>query len=112
MAAPGAGSASRDGHPCPGTTGSSIGGRAISATIARPKIERSRMNDAVATTPRASVHSRFVSHFECSLTGERYTADRYRGLSEHGKPLFVRYDLAAIRAAVTRDAVCARAPDM
>ena len=44
----------------------------------------------------------FVTHLECSATGERYAADRVHGLSADGKPLLVRYDLAALGAALDR----------
>jgi len=49
------------------------------------------------TEERAS----FVTHLECSMTGERYEADRLHGLSRAGKPLLVRYDLEGIRRSVT-----------
>jgi len=51
----------------------------------------------------------FVSHLECSMTGARYEADRVHGLSEVGRPLLVRYDLAALGQAVTKEALAARA---
>lgn len=54
----------------------------------------------------------FVSHLECSLTGERYAADTVQNLSRHGRPLLVRYDLAALGAALKRSDLCDRAPDM
>ena len=54
----------------------------------------------------------FVTHLECSLTGERYEADRLHGLSSAGRPLLVRYDLDAVKAAVSRDALSARETDM
>ena len=38
----------------------------------------------------------FVTHLECSYTGERFEADRIHGLSSAGKPLLVRYDLAGV----------------
>lgn len=38
----------------------------------------------------------YVSHLECSLTGERYAAGEVHGLSRAGKPLLVRYDLKAL----------------
>ena len=41
----------------------------------------------------------FVTHLECSLTGERYPADTLHGLSRAGRPLLVRYDLDAVRRA-------------
>ncbi|SMF77073.1 threonine synthase [Allosphingosinicella indica] len=55
---------------------------------------------------------RFVSHLECSLTGERYEAGRLHGLSRAGKPLLVRYDLNAVRAAFDPTALAARPHDM
>jgi len=58
--------------------------------------------------PRAS----YVTHLECSMTGERYEADRLHGLSRVGRPLLVRYDLAAIRAALPRALVEARPTDL
>jgi threonine synthase len=50
----------------------------------------------------------FVTHLECSLTGERYPADQLHGLSKAGKPLLVRYDLDGIRHALLRDALALR----
>ncbi|CAN5539796.1 threonine synthase [soil metagenome] len=54
----------------------------------------------------------FVTHLECSLTGERYEADQLHGLSRAGRPLLVRYDLGAVAAAVTREAIEARPTDL
>jgi len=50
----------------------------------------------------------FVSHLECSLTGERYPADQLHGLSRAGRPLLVRYDLDGIRRALPRAALASR----
>ncbi len=50
----------------------------------------------------------FVSHLECSLTGERYPADQLHGLSRAGRPLLVRYDLDGVRRALPRDALASR----
>lgn len=54
----------------------------------------------------------FVTHLECSLTSERYEADRLHGLSEAGRPLLVHYDLAGAKGALTREALAARPRDM
>ncbi|SFZ86201.1 threonine synthase [Devosia enhydra] len=54
----------------------------------------------------------FVTHLECAMTGERYEAGRLHGLSRVGRPLLVRYDLAALGASIDRDAIAARAPDL
>ena len=56
------------------------------------------------TTPREY----FVSHLECGLTGTRHEAGQIHGLSPAGRPLLVRYDLDALRVAVTRETFAAR----
>ncbi len=53
----------------------------------------------------------FVTHLECSLTGEWYEADRLHGLSKAGRPLLVRYDLAAAGRVLTRAMLRDREPD-
>ena len=50
----------------------------------------------------------FVTHLECSMTGQRYKADQVHGLSEVGRPLLVRYDLDGLKKAITKDALAAR----
>jgi len=54
----------------------------------------------------------FVTHLECALTGERHDADIVHNLSRAGKPLLVRYDLAGVKNALTKDALVRRAPDL
>jgi len=54
----------------------------------------------------------FVTHLECSMTGEHYEADQLHGLSRAGRPLLVRYDLDGIGQAVSRDAIAARETDL
>jgi len=50
----------------------------------------------------------FVTHLECSLTGERYPADTLQTLSRAGRPLLVRYDLDGIGRALSREALAGR----
>ncbi len=57
-------------------------------------------------------HPTFVTHLECSATGERYEADRLHNLSRAGKPLLVRYDLAAVREALSKAALAQRPRDL
>ncbi len=54
----------------------------------------------------------FVTHLECSMTGERYEADTIQGLSRVGRPLLVRYDLDGVRGALSRDTLAARPADL
>src|SRR5437868_12062650 len=54
----------------------------------------------------------FVTHLECSYTCERYEADRIQGLSKAGTPLLVRYDLAGVKKALSKDALAARPFDL
>lgn len=62
--------------------------------------------------PATEARSNFVSHLECSATGETYPAGRLHGLSRAGKPLLVRYDLKALGKAMTREALAARPPGL
>jgi threonine synthase len=54
----------------------------------------------------------FVTHLECAMTGERHEADQIHNLSRAGKPLLVRYDLAGVRKALSKQALSQRAPDL
>ncbi|KQM24839.1 MULTISPECIES: threonine synthase [unclassified Sphingomonas] len=54
----------------------------------------------------------FVTHLECSMTGERYAADTLHNLSKAGRPLLVRYDLPAVGEALSRDTLSARDTDL
>ena len=54
----------------------------------------------------------FVTHLECSLTGERYEAGQLHNLSRAGKPRLVRYDLEKAQATLTRETLAAREPTM
>src|SRR5580693_5605763 len=54
----------------------------------------------------------FVTHLECSMTGERYAADEVHNLSRVGKPLLVRYDLDGVKKALSKDALANRPPDL
>lgn len=44
-----------------------------------------------------SEHRSYITHLECSMTGEHYPAGEIHGLSRVGRPLLVRYDLAAVK---------------
>lgn len=65
------------------------------------------MNPPTVDTTRC-----YVTHLECSLTGERYEAGQPHNLSRAGRPLLVRYDLEALRGALTRDMLAARPAGM
>jgi threonine synthase len=54
----------------------------------------------------------FVTHLECSWTGETYEADQPHNLSRVGKPLLVRYDLDGVRASLSKEALAARPNDL
>jgi threonine synthase len=50
----------------------------------------------------------FVTHLECSLTGERYRAGKPHNLSNAGKPLLVRYDFERARQTLTPGSIASR----
>lgn len=54
----------------------------------------------------------FVSHLECSMTGEVYPAGERHGLSRAGRPLLVRYDLTRVAAAIDADELARRPADL
>src|SRR5690349_17295142 len=54
----------------------------------------------------------FVTHLECSLTGERYAAGEPHNVSNAGKPLLVRYDNEQARRTLTRESVATRPKTM
>jgi threonine synthase len=65
-------------------------------------------HDENLTTERPT----FVTHLECSMTGEHYPADVLHNLSRAGKPLLVRYDLDGVRKALSKDALAQRPQDL
>ena len=58
--------------------------------------------------PSAREHPTFVTHLECSLTGERYEAGQVHGLSKAGRPLLVRYDLDALGRHLRKEDLASR----
>ncbi len=54
----------------------------------------------------------FVTHLECGWTGERVAGDRLHNLSPKGYPLLVRYDLAGVARALTKEKLKSRAPEL
>ena len=50
----------------------------------------------------------FVTHLECSMTGQRYEPDRPYNLSEDGWPMLVRYDLDGVKAALDKETIARR----
>jgi threonine synthase len=54
----------------------------------------------------------FMTHLECSLTGERYDADRLQNLSRAGKPLLARYNLEAASRGLSREELAGRPAGM
>ena len=54
----------------------------------------------------------YVTHLECSKTGERHAAGQRHNLSRAGYPLLVRYDLERMADGFTRDALAGRPADL
>ena len=54
----------------------------------------------------------FVTHLECSLTGESYPAGEPHNLSRAGKPLLVRYDIDRARRKMTRESIAGKPKGM
>ena len=71
------------------------------------KVEQQERDDENLTAERPT----FVTHLECSATGERYPADELHNLSRAGKPLLVRYDLAGVEKSLSKKALAQRPRD-
>jgi threonine synthase len=54
----------------------------------------------------------FLSHLECSRSGDSYDADQLQGVSRIGAPLLARYDLEQVRERVTREEIARRPHDL
>ena len=54
----------------------------------------------------------YLTHLECSRTGEEYDAQGLHNLSKVGAPLLARYDLTAAARVLTRESLKGRRPDM
>ena len=54
----------------------------------------------------------YATHLECSATLERHDIGKLQGLSAAGKPLLVRYDLAALRRELSRADLERRPPGL
>ena len=65
-------------------------------------------HDENLTTERPT----FVTQLECAFTGDSYPADAIHNLSRANKPLLVRYDLAGVKQALSKDALASRPPDL
>jgi threonine synthase len=61
---------------------------------------------------REDSQTSFVTHLECSKTGESHRAGKVHGLSKAGAPLLVRYDLAALSQALQKKHLALRQPDL
>src|SRR3954463_16743621 len=72
------------------------------------KVEQQERDNENLTVERPT----FVTHLECSATGERYPADQLHNLSRAGKPLLVRYDLAGVKKSLSREALAQRPHDL
>ena len=70
---------------------------------------------ATRTTARPTAKgtsASFVTHLECSATGERHPAGALHGLSRAGAPLLARYDLKRLAQAIDKAAIARRPADM
>src|SRR5687767_5351490 len=54
----------------------------------------------------------FMTHLECSRTGQRYEFDSLQTQSKAGKPLLARYDREAVAARLTREELASRPAGM
>ena len=80
----------------------------LSRLQSRPTAALMASSNANLTAERPN----FVTHLECSMTGERHEAGELHNLSRAGWPLLVRYDLAGVKGALTNEALQSRPKDL
>ncbi|NQV94401.1 MAG: threonine synthase [Sphingomonadales bacterium] len=61
---------------------------------------------------RTAEIANFVTHLECSKTGDILPAGTVQNLSPTGAPILVRYDLAAVAETLTKEKLAARPTDL
>ncbi|MEP2495168.1 MAG: threonine synthase [Parasphingorhabdus sp.] len=54
----------------------------------------------------------FLTHLECSKTGDKLPVGTVQNLSPAGAPILVRYDLPSVAAHLTKDVLANRPPDL
>ena len=54
----------------------------------------------------------YLTHLECSRSGNRYDADELHNLSDEGAPLLARYDLEAVAGTLSKSELRGRRNDM
>src|ERR1700731_3491181 len=70
-------------------------------------------NEAVKDNDNLTIERpTFVTHLEAGMEGDHYPADQVHNLSKAGKPLLVRYDLAGVKKALTKEALKQRPADL
>src|SRR5215470_13317283 len=70
------------------------------------------MTEEIMNSNLTTERPTFVTHLECAMHGDRYEADQLHNLSKAGKPLLVRYDLAGVKNALSKETLAARPPDL
>jgi len=66
---------------------------------------------SIAQQPATAPARSFVTHLESAIDGTQFAPDKPH-TTHKGRPLWVRYDLAAIREAVSRDEIESRQPSI
>jgi len=61
---------------------------------------------------RTAEIANFVTHLECSKTGQEMPAGTVQNLSPDGAPILVRYDLDRVKKALTKEKLAARPTDL
>src|SRR6185295_6204031 len=84
---------------------------ALAMTTERPR-EQERTASVKDNDNLTIERPNFVTHLECAMEGDHYPADQIHNLSKAGKPLLVRYDLAGVKKALTKEALAQRPADM
>src|SRR2546421_570006 len=78
------------------------------SSVIAPLYYKAKQSGPPPMTRGAPVRYSYATHLECSVSAQTYDIAKLHGLSAANKPLLARYDLDALRRAVSREEIAAR----
>src|SRR2546423_4200544 len=78
------------------------------SSVIAPLYHKAKQSGPPPMTRGVPVRYSYATHLECSVSAQTYDIAKLHGLSAANKPLLARYDLDALRRAVSREEIAAR----
>src|SRR2546421_5016043 len=78
------------------------------SSVIAPLYHKAKQSGPPPMTRGVPVRYSYATHLECSVSAQTYDIAKLHGLSAANKPLLARYDLDALRRALSREEIAAR----